>query len=56
MYLLDCHRLGQVTGEVDIESFLDSKPVGDELEWNNVKQTLENVDGLWDLDLLGVFS
>ena len=49
--LLDGNRLGKVAREVDVETLQDGKPVGNELERNDVQETLENVDGLGNLDL-----
>lgn len=49
--LLDSDRLGKVAREVDVEALHDSKPVGDELKRNDVEDTLEDVNGLGDLDL-----
>lgn len=51
--LLDSDRLGQVTREINVETLKNGKPVGNELERDNVEETLENVDRLGDLDLLG---
>ena len=50
--LLDSNRLGQVTGEVDVQTLHDSEPVGNELQRNDVQETLQAVDGLGNLDLL----
>jgi hypothetical protein len=52
--LLDSDRLGQVTGEVNVETLENSEPVGNELKRDDVEETLKNVDGLRDLDLLGL--
>lgn len=52
--LLDSHGLGQVTGEVNVETLHDSQPVGNQLQRDNVEETLQAVDGLGDLDLLGL--
>ncbi|CAF3449092.1 unnamed protein product [Fusarium graminearum] len=54
--LLDGDRLGQVTREVNVETLENSEPVGNELERNDVEETLEDVNGLGDLDLLGLGS
>ena len=54
--LLDSDRLGQVTGEVNVETLENSEPVGNELKRDDVEETLKNVDGLRDLDLLGLRS
>lgn len=52
--LLDSHRLGEVTGEVNVQALKDSKPVGNELERNDVEETLEAVNSLGDLNLLSL--
>lgn len=52
--LFDGNRLGQVTGEIDVETLKNSKPVGDELKRDDVEETLEDIDSLGDLDLLGL--
>lgn len=54
--LLDSDRLGQVTGEVNVKTLENSEPVGNELERDDVEETLEDVDGLGDLDLLSLGS
>lgn len=54
--LLDGDRLGQVTREVNVETLENSEPVGNELERNDVEETLEDVNCLGDLDLLGLGS
>ena len=51
-HLLDRHRLGQVTREVDIEALEHGKPVGNELQRDDVENTLQDVDRLGDLNLL----
>lgn len=50
--LLDGDRLGQVSGEIHVQSFSNRKPVGHELERNDVEETLQNVNLLRDLDLV----
>lgn len=50
--LLDSHRLGQVTGEVNIETLHDRQPVGNQLQGNDVQETLQDVNRLGDLDRL----
>jgi len=50
--LLHSHRLGEISREIDIESFANSQPVGDELERDDVQETLKTVDRLGDLNLL----
>lgn len=49
--LLDGNGLGQVAGEVDIEVAGDGEPVGNELQRNDIEETLENIDVLGELDL-----
>lgn len=49
--LLDGDRLGKVAREVDVETLQDGEPVGNQLEGDDVQETLENVDRLGDLDL-----
>lgn len=41
--LLHRHRFGQVSWEIHVEPFADSKPVGDQLERNHVQQTLQAI-------------
>lgn len=53
-HLLNSNRLGQVSGEVDVETTGDSQVIGNELKWENVEKTLQAVNGGWDLDLLGL--
>ena len=52
--LLDGNGLGQVAGEVDIEVAGDGEPVGNELQRNDIEETLENIDGAGDLNLLSL--
>lgn len=52
--LLDSHGLGQVTGEVDVETFHHSQPVGNQLQRDDVQETLQNIHSLGDLDRLGL--
>lgn len=54
--LLDSDRLGQVTREIDVESLHNSKPVSDQLQRNDIEDTLEGVDRLGDLNLLSLAS
>jgi hypothetical protein len=49
--LLDGDGLGKVAREVDIKAFQHSQPVCDELERDDVEDTLEDVDGLGNLNL-----
>lgn len=51
--LLNGDRLCQVTWEVDIQTLGDGEPVCHQLERDDVEKTLEAVDRLWDLNLLG---
>ena len=50
--LFYCNRLGQVSGEIDVESFTHSEPVGNKLERNDIQQALKTVYRLWDFYLL----
>ena len=52
--LLDRHRLGKVSREVNVEALHDSEPVCNQLQRNDVKDTLEDIHGLGDLNLLGL--
>lgn len=52
--LLDSHRLGQVAREINVETLHDSQPVGNQLQRNDVEETLQAVDSLGNLDLLGL--
>lgn len=52
--LLDGHRLGQVTGEVNVETLHDRQPVGNQLQGNDIQETLQDVDRLGDLDRLSL--
>lgn len=52
--LFDGNRLGQVTWEINVETLSNCEPVGHKLKRNNVEETLEAVDCLWNLDLLGL--
>ena len=54
--LFDSDRLGKVTWEVDVQTFRNSEPVGHELKRDDVDQTLQAVDGLWNLDLVGLVT
>ena len=51
-HLLDRHALGQVTRKVDVETLCNGEPVGHELERDDIEQALEDIDCLWDLDLV----
>lgn len=50
--LLDSDGLSEVPREVNVQILSNREPVGDELQRNDVEETLENVDGLGDLNLL----
>jgi hypothetical protein len=54
--LLDSDRLGQVPREVDVQALSNGKPVGHELERDDVEQTLQEVVGVRDLDLVGLLA
>lgn len=54
--LLDSHRLGQVPREVDVQTRTDGQPVGNQLQRNDVQQTLQAVDRLRHFDLLRLRS
>lgn len=55
-YLLDSDGLGEVSGEINIDALEDSKVVREELERDDVDQTLQAVDGLGDTDGLVVLD
>ena len=52
--LLNGNRLSQVTREIDVQTLSNRKPVGHELQGNDVEKTLQTVDRLGDLDCLGL--
>lgn len=52
--LLHRNRLSQVTWEINIQTLSNGKPVGHQLERDDVEKTLEAIDGLWDFDFLGL--
>lgn len=54
MRLLNSHRLGKIPREVNVETLRDRKPVGHELQGNDIQQTLQDVGSVWDLDTLGL--
>ena len=54
--LLDSDTLGQVSREIDVQALGNGKPVGHELERDDVEQTLQNINGLRDLDLVGLVA
>ena len=54
--LLDSDRLGQVPGEVDVQALSNGEPVGHELERDDVEQTLEELVGVRNLDLVGLLA
>ena len=45
---------GKIAREVDVESLANSEPIGDELERDDVEKTLETVNSLGHLNLLGL--
>lgn len=53
-FLLDRDGFGQVAREVDVKTLHHGQPVGNELQGNNVQNTLQDVDGLGDLNRLGL--
>lgn len=53
-YLLDRHRLSQVTREVYVKTLGNRKPVGDELQRDNIEETLQTVHCLGNLDPLSL--
>lgn len=50
--LLDGNRLRQIAREIDVQALHDGKPVGNELQGNDVENALEGIDRLGDLNLL----
>lgn len=54
--LLDRDRLGQVSGEVNVQTLPNGKPVRNQLQRNYVQQTLETIYGLRHNDLLSLRS
>ena len=44
--LLDCHRLGQIPGEVHVKTLRDSQPVGNQLQRYDIEKSLENIASL----------
>jgi hypothetical protein len=52
------HRDGlcQVTREIDVQALSNCKPVGHQLERDHVQETLQAIDGLGDLNFLGLTS
>jgi len=55
-HLLDSDTLGQVSGEVDVQALSNGQPVGHELKRNDVEQTLQNINGLGNLNLVGLVT
>ena len=51
---LDSHRLGEISWEVNVQALRDSKPIGHELQGNDVDETLQHVDSRRDHDTLGL--
>lgn len=56
MHLFYSNGLGQVTWEVDVQTLPNSKPICYQLKRDDVKKTLQAIDGLRDLDLLSLIS
>ena len=54
--LLHRDGLGQVTREIDVQALSDCEPIGHQLERDDVQEALQAIDGLGDLDLLGLPS
>lgn len=54
LHSLDSDRLGKVTREVYVEALENGKPVGNELQGNDVQNALEDINSLGDLNLLGL--
>jgi hypothetical protein len=54
--LLHCHGLGQVTREINVQAFSNCEPVGHQLQRDDVQETLQAIDGLGNLNLLGLTS
>ena len=54
--LLHRNTLGQVPREIDIEALSNRKPVGHQLQGNDVKQTLERIHGLGHLNFIGLLT
>lgn len=52
--LLDSDRLGQVTREVNVKVLHHGQPVGNQLQGDDVQDTLQDVDRLGDLNRLGL--
>jgi hypothetical protein len=50
--LLDCDTLGQVPGEIDVQSLADGQPVRHQLQRNDVDQALKTVDLLGHFNLV----
>lgn len=50
-HLLDSNTLSQIPWEINVESLLDGQPITDHLQWQNVQQTLQTIDGLRNLNL-----
>jgi hypothetical protein len=54
--LFDSDTLGQVSGEINIQSFSNGKPVGHQLQWNHVDETLQAINVLRNLDLVNLIA
>lgn len=50
-HLLHSNTLSQISWEVDIQSLGDGKPIGHELERNDIQETLKTIDSLGNFDL-----
>lgn len=55
-HLLNSDGFRQVTREINIQTFSNGKPVGHELERDDVEETLKTIDRLWDLNLFRLAS
>jgi len=49
--LLNRHRLRKIAGEVHVKAFHNGEPVSNELQGNDIENTLQNIDRFGDLDL-----
>lgn len=54
--LLDSDGLGQVPREIDVKTLSNGQPVSHELQRDDVEETLEEVVGVGDLDLVGLLA
>jgi hypothetical protein len=53
-HLLDGDGLGKVAREVHVKAFQHSKPVGNELQRDDVEDALEDINGAGNLNLKGL--